>query len=165
MTIRLAKQDDLAAIVNIYNSTIDSRMVTADLTPVSVESRLAWFLSHNPETRPIFVKIQNNQVIAWLSFQDFYGRLAYQYTAEISLYVDNNFRGQKIGSQLLEYGLNKCPQLKIKTVLGFIFGHNQPSLNLFNKFGFQQWGNFPKIAELDTIERDLIILGKRIYES
>jgi L-amino acid N-acyltransferase YncA len=165
MTIRLAKQDDLSTIVDIYNSTIDSRMVTADLTPVSVESRLPWFLSHKPKTRPIFVKIQNNQVIAWLSFQDFYGRLAYQYTSEISLYVDNNFRGKKIGSQLLEYGLNQCPQLKIKTVLGFIFGHNQPSLNLFKKFGFQQWGNFPKIAELDTIERDLIILGKRIYES
>lgn len=163
MTIRLAKQEDLPTIVAIYNSTIDSRMVTADLTPVSVESRLSWFLNHNRETRPIFVKIQNNQVIAWLSFQDFYGRLAYQYTAEISLYVDSNFRGQKIGSQMLEYGLNNCPELKIKTVLGFIFGHNQPSLNLFKKFGFETWGNFPKIAELDHIDRDLIILGKRIY--
>ncbi len=163
MTIRLAKQDDLPAIVNIYNSTIASRLVTADLTPVSVESRLNWFLAHNPETRPIFVKIHNNQVIAWLSFQDFYGRLAYQYTAEISLYVDGNFRGQKIGSQMLEEGLNNCPKLKIKTVLGFIFGHNQPSLNLFKKFGFETWGHFPKIAELDHIDRDLIILGKKIY--
>lgn len=164
MMIRIAKKNDLPTIVDIYNSTIASRMVTADLTAVSVESRLAWFLQHNPETRPIFVKIRDEQVIAWLSFQDFYDRPAYQYTAEISLYVNSNYRNQGIGSQMLEYGLKKCPELKIKTVLGFIFSHNQPSLNLFKKFGFTTWGDFPKVAELDHIERDLIILGNRIYE-
>jgi phosphinothricin acetyltransferase len=121
MTIRIAKQEDLPTIVDIYNSTINLRMVTADLTPVSVESRLSWFLEHNEKTRPIFVKIQENQVIAWLSFQNFYGRPAYQYTAEISLYVNSNYRNQGIGSQMLKYGLEKCPELKIKTVLGFIF--------------------------------------------
>lgn len=164
MTIRLAQKDDLPIIIDIYNSTIASRMVTADLTPVSVESRLSWFLEHDEKKRPIFVKIQENQVVAWLSFQNFYGRLAYQYTAEISLYVNSNYRNQGIGSQMLKYGLKKCPELKIKTVLGFIFAHNEPSLNLFKKLGFTVWGKFPKVAELDHIERDLIILGNRIYE-
>ena len=30
-----ARQEDLAAIVDIYNSTIDSRLATADLSPAT----------------------------------------------------------------------------------------------------------------------------------
>jgi phosphinothricin acetyltransferase len=35
-------------------------------------------------------------------------------------------------------------------------------MNLFKKMGFETWGTFPRIAVLDNIERDLIIVGKRI---
>jgi phosphinothricin acetyltransferase len=50
----------------------------------------------------------------------------------------------------------------VHTLLGFIFGHNQPSLGLFGKYGFEKWAHFPRVANLDGIERDLIILGKRV---
>lgn len=43
---RDASLDDLVTIVDIYHSTIPSRIVTADTEAVSVESRLDWF----PET-------------------------------------------------------------------------------------------------------------------
>jgi phosphinothricin acetyltransferase len=46
--------------------------------------------------------------------------------------------------------------------LGFIFSHNDPSLKLFQKFGFEEWANLPNIAKLDNDERGLKILGKRI---
>jgi L-amino acid N-acyltransferase YncA len=47
-------------------------------------------------------------------------------------------------------------------LLGFIFAHNQPSLQLFEKFGFQQWGYLPQVAHLDGVERDLVIVGRKI---
>jgi len=40
--------------------------------------------------------------------------------------------------------------------------HNKPSLQLLKTLGFQHWGYLPKVAELDGIERDLVILGLRI---
>ncbi|AUZ06308.1 putative acyl-CoA N-acyltransferase [Vitreoscilla sp. C1] len=40
MLIRIAQEADLKEIINIYNSTIASRKVTADLKPVTVEERL-----------------------------------------------------------------------------------------------------------------------------
>lgn len=40
-TPELARPEDLPEIVAIYNSTINSRQVTADLQPVSVASRQA----------------------------------------------------------------------------------------------------------------------------
>jgi phosphinothricin acetyltransferase len=50
----------------------------------------------------------------------------------------------------------------VDTLLGFIFGHNEPSLRLFEKFGFARWGELPKVASLDGIERDLVIVGHRV---
>ena len=76
MTIRLAKPDDLTAIVAIYNETIPSRMVTADTEEVTVADKQPWFDSHTAQ-RPIFVYCENNQVLAWLSYKSFYGRPAY----------------------------------------------------------------------------------------
>jgi L-amino acid N-acyltransferase YncA len=154
--------NDLPKIVEIYNSTVAGRMVTADTEPVPVESRIGWFNLHEPVHRPLWVVWQNDEIIAWVSFQSFYGRPAYRGTAEISIYIDEKVRGQGLGKKILQYAIDNCGKLGIKTLLGYIFGHNAPSLKLFRNKGFEDWGTFPKIAELDGIERDLIIVGKRI---
>lgn len=164
LSYRDATLDDLPAIVAIYNSTVPSRQVTADLEPVSVESRVAWFHAHGPQKRPLWVveDRQNGSVIAWLSFSDFYGRPAYQRSAEVSIYLDERARGKGLGKQLLAASLAAAPALGIDTVLGFIFGHNEASLRLFRGFGFDTWGTLPRVAVLDGVERDLVILGKRL---
>jgi L-amino acid N-acyltransferase YncA len=159
---RTATIDDLPQIVAIYNSTIACRMVTADTEPVSLSSRMTWFTSHDPKDRPLWVVPRGNQIAAWLSFSDFYGRPAYKKSSEISIYVHEEFRHQGLGSYLLEEALRAAPSLKISTVLGFIFGHNQPSLTLFQRFGFEQWGLLPKVALLNGVERDLVIVGKHL---
>lgn len=159
---RDATLDDLPAIVAIYNSTIASRQVTADTEPVSVESRRAWFDAHGPNVRPLWVVEEAGRVIAWLSFSDFYGRPAYRHTAEISIYLDEAARGKGLGNRLLDAALVKAPELQIDTALGFIFGHNAASLKLFARHGFTTWGTLPSVAVLDGIERDLVIVGKRI---
>ena len=165
LSYRDATLDDLPAIVAIYNSTIASRQVTADLEPVNVESRVAWFHAHGPQKRPLWVvedAEERGRVIAWLSFSDFYGRPAYQRTAEVSIYLDERARGKGLGKQMLAASLAVAPALGIDTVLGFIFGHNEASLRLFRGFGFDTWGSLPRVAVLDGVERDLVILGKRL---
>ena len=102
--------------------------------------------------------------VGWVSFQDFYGRPAYQKTAEISLYIDEKYRGKGLGRLILEYAIEKSHALGIENLLAFIFAHNLPSLSLFEKFGFELWANLKNIAELDGEKRSLIILGKNIKE-
>lgn len=162
MIIRDASETDLPRIVEIYNACIPDRIATADLEPVSIASRIHWFHNHNPHTRPIWVMETKEIIVGWLSFNSFYGRPAYQKTAELSLYVDRDRQGQGIGTKLLERAIEQSPNLGLNTLLSFIFAHNEPSLKLFNKYQFQQWGYLPKIAELDGIERDVVILGRRI---
>ncbi|MEH1800213.1 MAG: N-acetyltransferase family protein [Nostoc sp.] len=162
MTIRHAAETDLPAIVAIYNAAVPSRMATADLDPVSVESRLAWFKGRSPSQRPLWVIEIDGIIAGWLSFQSFYGRPAYSKTAEISIYIAPNFHRSGLGRQLLARAINESPSLGIKSLVCFIFAHNQPSLKLFETFGFERWGHLPNIAELDSVERDLVIMGLRI---
>ncbi|MFZ6657977.1 GNAT family N-acetyltransferase [Undibacterium sp. TJN19] len=161
-THRLAHFDDLPQIVAIYNSTIASREVTADTEPVSVESRHAWFNEHQPDRRPMWVCEQDGQILGWLSFSNFYGRPAYSGTAELSIYLHEDARGKGLGRYFLSQAIAFAPEIKVHTLLGFIFGHNIPSLKLFSAFDFETWANMPRVATLDGIERDLIILGKRV---
>lgn len=161
---RLATLDDLPAIVAIYNSTVASREVTADTEPVSVESRLAWFHEHAPERRPLWVVEQEGEegIQGWISYSNFYGRPAYSGTVEVSIYIAETARGKGLGRYCLQEALDFAPSLNVHTVLGFIFGHNQPSLALFRRFGFETWATLPRVANLDGVERDLLILGKRV---
>ena len=155
--------EDLSAIVKIYNSSIPGRMATADTEPVSVKDRERWFHEHSPESRPLWVLRYKGEICAWLSFQSFYGRPAYNSTCEVSIYVAEEFQGQGLGYYLLKKALDNCQNLRIKTLVGFVFSHNESSLKLFYSLGFYSWGHLPKVAELDGIERDLIIVGKRIF--
>jgi phosphinothricin acetyltransferase len=165
MEIRDAVESDLPAIVEIYNAAIPGRMATADLLPVSVESRLAWYREHSPHSWPIWVIESDLTIAGWLSFQLFYGRQAYQHTAEVSIYVAPDRQCCGVGKKLLSAAIGRSHELGIKTLTGFIFAHNQPSLKLFEKFGFQRWGYLPKVAEIDGIERDVVILGLHLTVS
>jgi phosphinothricin acetyltransferase len=162
MTIRDATEADLQEIIEIYNASIPGRMATADTEPVSVESRGGWFREHHPGRRPLWVAVENGVIVGWLSFQSFYGRPAYHATAEVSVYVSPPNHRTGIGRTLLARAIEQAPQLGLKTLLGFIFGHNDPSLRLFEGFGFQRWALLPQVAELDGVERDLIIVGRRL---
>ena len=160
---RDASLEHLPRIVEIYNSTVPGRMVTADTEFVSVESKVRWFHEHSANKRPLWIiEDENDSILGWVSFQSFYGRPAYDGTAEISIYLDPAVRGKGIGKKALQFAMDRSGTLKIKTLLGYIFMHNAPSLSLFRSFGFEQWALFPNVAELDGIERSLIILGKRV---
>jgi L-amino acid N-acyltransferase YncA len=153
---------DLPAIVATYNSTVASRMVTADLEEVSVDSRQQWFGKHDRNKRPLWIVYADNNYAGWMSFGSFYGRPAYDGTVEVSIYLEEKFRGLGLGRQCLNKALEAAPALKIHTLLGFIFGHNKPSLELFKKFGFEKWAHMPAVANMDGVMRDLLILGRKI---
>ena len=161
-SIRPATTADLPAIVAIYNSTVASRQATADLQPVTVDERQAWFAAHGGN-RPLFVVCDaNGAVCAWSSFSDFYPRPAYHISAEISIYVAPEQRGTGLGGQLLDFMLGKASALGIRKVLAFVFAHNTPSLALFRARGFADWGLLPQICDLQSFTADIVILGKSL---
>jgi phosphinothricin acetyltransferase len=157
-----ATDKDLPKIVEIYNSTVPTRLATADTEPVSVESKRPWFNNHVPGKRPILVERIDGEIAAWVSFESFYGRPAYGRTAEISIYLAPEFRRQGLGKRLLREALDMTPELGIRSVVAYIFSHNEGSIRLFRSFGFETWGVLPDIAEMDGKRYSLSILGKHL---
>jgi phosphinothricin acetyltransferase len=97
-----------------------------------------------------------------MSFSNFYGRPAYRHTVELSIYLAPSARGRGLGKLLLQRAVEFAPTIEVKTLLGFVFGHNLASLALFEGQGFRTWARLPSVAELDGVERDLLILGRRL---
>ncbi|GAB3025958.1 GNAT family N-acetyltransferase [Niabella terrae] len=157
-----ARETDLEAILDIYNETIASGRVTADTEPVGLEERLPWFKSHDPAKRPLWIiEDQEEKLIGWVSFRSFYGRPAYDGTAEIAIYLATAQRGRGWGRQVLSYCIRKAPELGIDILLGFIFSENEPSIRLFEQLGFEQWGLLPDVATIFGQKRSLKIMGRR----
>ncbi len=160
--IRTAVLSDLQSILEIYNSTIPGRIVTGDLIPVTVEERLHWLKAHTTDYRPLWVLEKDKTILAWLGIQPFNEKPAFEKTTEVSIYVAKDFRRMGIGSIMLNYVIQNSSKINVKTLIGLVFAHNVASLKLFEKFGFNKWAYMPGVAELDSIERDLIIMGYRV---
>lgn len=160
--IRFATIADLPTIIEIYNATIPSRMVTADLEPVTLESRKEWFAGHSRDTYPLWVLVEEDKVLAWVGLQPFHKRVAYKISVEVSIYVSPTAKGKGIGKRLLNFAEHKAIALGYLNVVGLIFSQNTPSVNLFQKFGYSEWGNLPNVAVLDGVECGLKIFGKRL---
>jgi len=159
--IRDARDTDLPEIVHIYNQAIPGGEATADTSPVTVESRRAWLVDRDAR-HPVWVHEQDGIVVAWLSLSKFYGRPAYGATVEVGIYVADGAQGRGIARALLAEAIERAPALGITTLLGFVFAHNLRSVALCERFGFARWGHLPRVAVLDGVERDLLILGKRL---
>jgi phosphinothricin acetyltransferase len=162
MIIRDATEADLPAIIEIYNAATATRTSTARFDPVTVEERLPWFRRHSPDEFPLWVAENAGELAGWLSFHEFIPRPAYRGTAEISVYVNEPFRRRGIGRQLVEKAIVEAPRLKIRMLLGYVLGHNEASLRLFERLGFERWGRLPRIARFKHAERDLVIVGRHV---
>lgn len=160
--LREATLDDVEDITRIYNDAVKSRIATADTEPISVKQKRDEFIQCNMSKYPLWVREYKGKIIAFLCFKPFNERKGYQQTAEVSIYLDKNFQGQKLGQQFLDEAINKAPDFGYENLLAFIFSDNAPSIKLFKKFGFREWGKFPKVAKIDGENKDLLILGRSL---
>ncbi|MBI0426745.1 GNAT family N-acetyltransferase [Psychrobacter sp. NG27] len=172
--VQRASKEDLAGVLDVYNQSIPGKQATANLALVTVDERMAWFEEHiNSTTRPIYVvkkALAHNdsteqtvsQVVAWGSFSDLYARTAYHISTEISVYLSQDCHGQGLGSSLTRWMLSQAPRLGIRNVIALVFAHNQPSLGLFRKLDFEQWGYMPEVCDMDGFIADVVMLGKAV---
>jgi len=171
--MRFARRDavieDLPRIVEIYNLAVAKRESSCDLEPITVAARERWFATHSGSRRPIWVAEDSDApergVIGYLGFYYFMNeRPGYYNTSDLAIYLHPNYQGKRLGTYMLGEVIRYAPTLGVEVLAVTIFASNQPSLRLFERHGFQRWGFMPRVARLGHIERDLVMMGRRLAE-
>lgn len=154
MQIRKSIPSDFEAILAIYNQAIPTHQVTGDLELATRESRQAWFDFHlSSEKYPLWTAEDDTGIVGWCSFSPFYERTAFQYSSEISLYLEHCAKGKGYGSKMLTFMQSEMLKCGIHTLIAYVFELNQASLHLMKKHQFEHWGSLPNIANMGKDEQ------------
>jgi phosphinothricin acetyltransferase len=118
-----------------------------------------WDSKHLLHSR--FVYIENDIVLGWAALSSVSVRQVYKGVAEISIYIDTDFNGKGIGSQLMEKVIQSSEENGIWTLNSSVFPENIATLKLHEKFGFRIIGFKEKVATLDGKWRNTVLLERR----
>jgi len=163
MEIRLAKEEDLLRIHDIYNQAVMQGFCTAHLELLSLEESRRWFRTHEPATFPVFVAVSGDGVEGWVSLGPYrQDRQALAHVAEVSYYVDKNSRGKGLGNSLLDHALQVAPQFGFSVLIAILLAKNPASIALLNKQGFSCWGTMPGIARMGDQTSDHLYYGIKL---
>lgn len=164
---RDALETDLPRIAEIYNYAVATRECSCDLHPTSVQAFRTSFLRHTPNHRPLWVAEDTDApergVIGYFGFFHFMNeRPGYFITADVAIYLHPNYQNKGLGTYFLGNAIQSAPSLGIEVLTATIFASNIASIRLFEKHGFERWGLMPRVARLEGVERDLVLVGRRL---
>src|SRR4051812_26360652 len=101
--VRRATREDLSGILDIYNDAVAHTTASYDYEPRDLEHRIAWFEDHARNDYAVFVAVApTGRVLGWSALNRFHDRLGYRFTAENSVYVAADRRGQGLGRLLMQ---------------------------------------------------------------
>ena len=99
--IRPMTQDDLYDVLDIYNHAIEHTTAVYTYEPVMITERLVWFTEKLEREEPLLVYDIDSHVAGFATYGSFRDWPAYRYTVEHSIYVDPNYQGRGVATQLL----------------------------------------------------------------
>lgn len=163
MNIRLTEKRDIRALLDIFNYEVEYATSTFSIRPKSLEEWLEWFHAHNKEYHPILTAEKDGNVVGYASLSTYRLQDAYKRTAELSVYVDHHYRGQRIGEALMREVLDMArKQEQIHTVVSVITSQNTASIHLHRKLGFIYCGTLKEVGKkfdkwLDVEQYELLL--------
>lgn len=138
MEIRLATDNDLAAILAISNWAAEHTAANFAVEPEPLESwqedfhrtrtMFPWFVAGGPD----------GQVKGFAKASPWKGRCAYEWTAETTVYVDPGMHGCGIGKALYGRLIATLRAQGYRTALGGITIPNPASVRLHESFGYRR---------------------------
>lgn len=120
-----------------------------------------WNSSHLADCR--IVALADNGVAGWAALTPVSGRCVYAGVAEVSVYVDENFRGKGFGTKLLEALIRESESHNLWTLQAGIFPENTASIRIHEALGFRKVGYREKIGKLNGVWRDTVLLERRSH--
>lgn len=144
--IRRVTQADADAICEIYNYYILNTAITFETQEVDrlhMVDKINTIVSGN---YPFFVYEENGMVLGYCYLNMWNKKSAYDSTAELSIYIHKDSRGQGIGHNLLRLMLDVCDRTRFHSIVSCITLPNEHSVKLHEKMGFAQVAYFREVG-------------------
>jgi L-amino acid N-acyltransferase YncA len=154
--IRPLTAADWPAVERIYAEGIATGDATFEAEPPSWEQFDAGRLR---EQR--LVALENGEIVGWAALSPTSSRDCYAGVVEHSVYVTESARGQGVGRELMRALIAGAEAAGLWTIQTSIFPENQASVALHRALGFRVVGRRERIAQLNGVWRDTILLERR----
>ena len=150
-------ETDWPSVSRIYQQGMDTNIATFEtLCP-------AWEVfnsSHTMDCR--YVALHDNNVIGWAALSLVSKRPVYRGVAEVSIYIDDEYKGKGVGTLLLNNIIKKSEQAAYWTLQASILSDNTASIRLHEKCGFRVVGYRERIGQdRFGVWRDSILMERR----
>jgi L-amino acid N-acyltransferase YncA len=156
IAIRAMSEADWPAVEAIYAEGIATGDATFETEPPSWDEFDAGRL---PAHR--LVAVEDREIVGWAALSPTSSRECYSGVVEHSVYVAEAARGRGIGRALMEALVAGADAARLWTIQTSIFPENAASLGLHERLGFRVVGRRERIARLDGVWRDTILLERR----
>jgi phosphinothricin acetyltransferase len=144
--VRNATEEDLPAMLEIYNEIILNTMAVWHEQAHTLEMREEWFLQKKEQGFPVLVAELKGVILGFSTIATFRPWSGFRFTVENSVYVRPENRGQGVAKLLLPALIDASKQLNIHAIVAGIEATNEVSISLHEKFGFIEVAHFKEVG-------------------
>lgn len=143
---RQATENDAKELLDIYAPYITNTTITfEDEIPsvINFQQRIRDI----SESFPYLVAEDDDGKILGYAYAHLYGpRTAYAWTVEASIYVDHNYKGHGLGTELYQHLEDILKKQNVVNLMACITEENDNSIRFHEKFGYKKVGTFEKVG-------------------
>jgi len=159
LQIRPAREDDAAALCEIFNEAVRDHLETFDSEPRPAdEQRLRVEAAQLDPKHPILVAELRDWVAGWVELATYDNRLALDDIGEVFVYVRRAFRSYGVGRQLMRALQEAAGKLGYRKLIGRILTQNQDGLVLCRATGWREVGRHTAHARLNDGLHDVTLV-------
>ncbi len=162
-TVRAAEDGDLPAIADIDNDAILNSTATFDTEPATLAESEQW-LRDRSHPYAVLVAERGGVVVGWAALKPFASKPAYRFTAENTVYVRADMRGEGVGKALLGRLLEAAAENGFRSVIARIAAPNPASVRLHRRFGFRRVGVEREVGRKFGRWLDVVVMQKALAE-
>jgi phosphinothricin acetyltransferase len=162
LAVRDAREEDLPAVLAIFNHVIATSTAVYIEAPATLDERHRWWRDRVSAGFPVVIAEDASGVTGFASFGEFRSRPCYQFTVEHSVYVRDDRQGHGIGKALMEELLARARDLGKHVMIGGVDAENLGSLQFHERLGFERVAHFKEVGFKFGRWLDLVFLQRQL---
>ncbi len=164
MEIRDATDDDLPAILELYNALIATTTVAWRDDPSTLEEQAQGLAARAAAGYPTLVAEEDGAVVGYTCCTSFRGDRfpGYRHTAELTVHVRGDCHGSGIGSALIEALIERARTIDLHILVAAVDADNDASIRFHEALGFTVVARMPEVGRKFDRWLTLVLLQRAL---